>query len=342
MPSRTLRRLLLPASLVLALAGLAPRAAAQTYKIDDGTPGYGTSYAYPEDMCWLNRLQVSGPTTLTSIEAILGDAPEGWPVTLCVWKDLAGYGQPWDGLLLTSVKTTVRNSGKQLLTSYPIPPTQVDGFFFVGAVMTLDGNMSPLTLDPHTATAGRSWFATGYGPGTFDPSYLGKWTWYSPPILGIQGVYMLRANGVDGPTPEARCVAKTNSQGCTPVLSFSGACSAGAGSGFTIRAGQVLNKQVGMLIYTLGGLQQVPFAGGYLCLRGPVRRTFPLVAGGSSAGTDCSGSYAFDFNAWIATGGDARLVPGATVDAQYWSRDPGFTTPANVGLTQAAHFGIAP
>ena len=35
-----------------------------------------------------------------------------------------------------------------------------------------------------------------------------------------------------------------------------------------------------------------------------------------------SGSYAFDLNAWVQSGVDALLVPGATVYAQYQGRDP--------------------
>lgn len=327
---------------MLVAAGLVHPAEAQTYKIDDGTPGYALSYAYPEDLCWLNVLQVNGTTTLTSIEAILGDAPDGTPVTLCVWRDLGQFGQPWEGLLLTQVHTVVQNSGKQLLTQYPIPPTTVSGTFFVGAFLTVDGSMSPATLDPHTPNLKRSWFATAYGPGTFDPDYLGVWTWYSPVTLGIQGVFMLRANGPDGPTPDVRCVAKVNSLGCLPTLDFSGASSAGAGGGFTISAAQVLNNTNGLLIYSTAGLQQLPFGGGWLCLNSPVHRTPLQLSGGSPVGSDCSGHFAFDFNAYIATGLDTALVPGATVDAQFWSRDTGFVAPSNIGLTAAAHFGIGP
>ena len=319
-----------------------PSGSAQTFKVDDGTPGYALSYAYAEDLCWLDVLHVDGTATLTSIEAILGDAPDGYPVTLCVWRDLGGYGQPWDGLLLTKVRVAVRNSGKQLLTSYPIPPTQVSGNFFVGAVITVDGSMSPLTLDPHTPWAQKAWFATGYGPGTFNPDYLGVWTWYGPPAVAAKGVFMLRANGSNGPTPEARCIAKVNSAGCTPQLAFAGTCSASAPNGFAISASNVLNQKVGMFFYSQSGLQQVPFAGGWMCVSSPVHRTLSAQSGGNPTGTDCTGTYAIDFNAWIAAGMDPSLVAGVTVDGQFWSRDPGFPEPNNIGLTQAAHFGIAP
>ena len=54
-------------------------AEAQTYKIDSGMPGYSISYGLPDDFCWFNHLTVNGTVTLTSIEAILGDTPDGTP-----------------------------------------------------------------------------------------------------------------------------------------------------------------------------------------------------------------------------------------------------------------------
>lgn len=321
---------------------VAGHVAAQTIKIDDGTPGSALSYAYAEDMCWLNRLQVSAPTTLTSIEAIFGDAPDGTPVQICVWRDLGGYGLPWDGLLLTSVTTTVRNSGTQLLTEYAIPPTVVDGTFFVGAVMTVDGSFSPATFDPHTATLSRAWISYGYGPGTYDPFYLGSWSWYALPTIGFQGVFMLRANGINGPTAEVRCVAKTNSLGCVPTTSFTGTPSATSGSGFVITASDVLNQKNGLFLYGVNGGQLAPFGGGHLCVRPPLHRTGVLSSNGNTSTSDCSGAYTFDFNAWIASGIDPALIWGETVDAQFWSRDPGFTGASAIGLTRAVHFGIWP
>lgn len=327
---------------LLAGAGLVPRADAQTYKIDDGTPGWSLTYALPDDFCWLNRLHVSGTTTLTSIEAILGDVPNGYPVTLCVWRDLSGAGDPSTGLLLTQTTISVRNSGQQLLTSYPIPPTQVSGYFFVGAFLTTDGSLSPATVDPHTPTLQRAWFCTAYGPGTFDPTFLGNWSLYSLPTIGFQGVFMLRANGANGPDPDLRCSAKTNSLGCLPVTSFSGTPSATAGSGFQLVASNVFNRKTGMLLYTTNGLQPTPFGGGTLCLAAPLHRTLGMNSGGSAVGNDCSGSYVFDFNAYVAGGTNPALVPGVTVDVQFWSRDPGFVVPDNIGLTEVVHFGIGP
>jgi hypothetical protein len=82
--------------------------------------------------------------------------------------------------------------------------------------------------------------------------------------------------------------------------------------------------------------------GGTLCVAPPVRRTPGQNSGGSTTGTDCTGTFSFDFNAWIASVLNPTLLPGATVWAQYWSRDPGFAPPNNAGLTDAQTFLIWP
>ena len=107
-------------------------------------------------------------------------------------------------------------------------------------------------------------------------------------------------------------------------------------------ATNVLGQKTGMVIYGTSGRTAVPFGGGTLCVAAPLRRTPAQNSGGSASGADCTGQYAFDFNAWIAIGFDPALVPGAVVDAQYWSRDPGFAPPDNIGLTDALEFAIAP
>ncbi|MCC6407817.1 MAG: hypothetical protein IT453_11665 [Planctomycetes bacterium] len=336
------RALLFAAASLAAFSTLTPNAKAQTIKLDDGTPGAALSYAFPEDYCWFNVLNAGGTKTITSVEAIIGDVPNGWPIHICIWRDLGQMGDPGQGLLLTQVDTVVQNSGKQLLTQYAVPPTTVTGLFFVGVYLTTDGTFSMSTMDPHTNLPGRSWFGWAYGPGTFDPSFTGAWSWWAPQTVGFKGVWMLRANAIDGPTPDIRCVSKTNSLGCVPLMTLSGTPSASAPSGFVVATANVLNKKSGLFLYSLTGLQQVPFAGGHLCIRPPFKRTSMINSGGSASGNDCTGNLSFDFNTYVASGADPALVAGTTVDGHFWSRDSGFAAPNNVGLSQAVHFGLTP
>jgi hypothetical protein len=137
------------------------------------------------------------------------------------------------------------------------------------------------------------------------------------------------------------CSAKVNSQGCVPTMQFHGAPSASLGAGsFTVSASSVLNNQLGRLVYG-GGPASTPFQGGTLCVGPPIVRAPGQMSGGNAPPLDCSGTYSFDMGAWIASGVDPRLVPGATVCAQFWSRDA--HAPIHpIGLTDAVRFTIGP
>jgi len=135
------------------------------------------------------------------------------------------------------------------------------------------------------------------------------------------------------------CTAKTNSAGCLPSIAFSGTPSASAGSGYVLSASQILDGKFGVLFYGKSGAAAVPFQGGTLCAKAPLVRTTLQLSGGTPP---CGGAFAMDFNAWIASGKDPGLVAGQQVNAQYWSRDPGFPPPDNTSLTDAVEFTIAP
>jgi hypothetical protein len=142
---------------------------------------------------------------------------------------------------------------------------------------------------------------------------------------------------VPGQPPTAYCTGKTNSAGCAPEVSFSGAPSASAPSAFVVGATAVLPGRNGVLFY---GHQpaSLPFLGGTLCVHTPVRRTGLQTASGNPSQLDCSGAFAFDFNARIQSGIDPTLIAGAQVNAQYWYRDSG--DPTGSGLSNALEFTI--
>ena len=64
------------------------------------------------------------------------------------------------------------------------------------------------------------------------------------------------------------------------------------------------------------------------------------LSGGSASGNDCSGSYAFDWNALVRSGADPALTAGSTHFAQFWSRDGASSTGFN--FTSAVQLVIAP
>ena len=137
--------------------------------------------------------------------------------------------------------------------------------------------------------------------------------------------------------PQTFCTSKTNSDGCLPSMYAQGVPSASAGAGFTVGAMQVTAGDVGLLFYSRTGPGSQPFLGGTLCLAGSVTRT----TGQSSGGTGtCGGSFAFDFNAYAASGVDPALVAGQPVWGQYWFRDP--PAVAAIGLTNGIAFQLGP
>ena len=144
--------------------------------------------------------------------------------------------------------------------------------------------------------------------------------------------------------PVVYCIAKTNSLGCTSAIGFSGTPSAASGNGFLVDAANVFSHKSGLLFYGLRGSTLIPFQGGWLCVRPPLRRTPVQSSGGllPPPSRDCTGVFSIDFNAWIASGADPALVAGQEVWAQYWSRDPGFPPPEGSNLTDALAFAVGP
>ncbi len=149
-------------------------------------------------------------------------------------------------------------------------------------------------------------------------------------------------------SPQTYCTAKTNFLGCTPPIGFTGESSASSASGFTLSASRIRNNKFGICLYSISGPAANPFGGGTLCVAGPILRTPPRSSGGNAPpANDCSGVYSIDMNAFAqgALGGHplaALTVPGTTVYAQFWGRDPGFVAPDNIALSNALRYVVLP
>jgi hypothetical protein len=184
-------------------------------------------------------------------------------------------------------------------------------------------------LDAAHAVAGDAsggFYLVGFTSGSLGGLNAGGWD-----------VWLARYDSCGGHS--SYCTSKVNSAGCTPSINFTGAPSATAGSGFTVGATNILNSKFGLFFYSKSGQQAVPFQGGFLCAKVPLIRTALQNSGGVAP---CGGTFNMDFNTYIASGKDPTLVPGTTVDGQYWSRDPGFAPPNNTSLSDAVSFTICP
>jgi hypothetical protein len=115
-------------------------------------------------------------------------------------------------------------------------------------------------------------------------------------------------------------------------------------AGFLVRGVNVRNHKNGLLFYGTTGRSALPFQGGILCVKSPLKRTPSVNSGGTPApANDCSGVFAIDMNAFAAgaLGGNpaaALTVPGTVVDAQWWGRDPGFPAPNNTTLSDGLEY----
>ena len=141
--------------------------------------------------------------------------------------------------------------------------------------------------------------------------------------------------------PQSYCSPKTNSLGCQPRIDYVGVPSASSNSPFLITGANVLNRKRGLLLYGYGS-KFTPYQGSQICVAPPLKRLAMQNSAGSASGSDCSGVFSTDFNARIRSGADPLLVPGATISARWYYRDPQDPAGFSSGLTDALRFAICP
>ena len=178
--------------------------------------------------------------------------------------------------------------------------------------------------------------------------------------LGGWGEYSLvderRAVKIDDDTPlEIACVigcaiqtgvgavlntAKVQ-EGATLLVTggSTGAASLSVGDNFMLSATQVINSQVGILLWSRAS-GSAPLFGGMLCLGSPLVRCSAVLTGGNAPPTtDCSGKLSYHFSQAYMQG--QGLSAGTPVFAQYWYRDPAHADGTGVGLSDALAFTVS-
>lgn len=139
------------------------------------------------------------------------------------------------------------------------------------------------------------------------------------------------------------CTPGTTADGCTPQISGSGAASGTSGSGFDITVSQAPGMAQGTIFYGIRGPKTSVWNNGsgfaFVCVQAPYRRMGASNSGGTPG--SCDGTFTIDWNAFVAanpgTFGDPFL-PGETVWAQCWFRDPG--NPGNTSFSDALRFTV--
>jgi len=154
-------------------------------------------------------------------------------------------------------------------------------------------------------------------------------------VAGTYGSFRLYSLA---PTPGiSYCTAKLNSQGCLPAMSAVGTANRSGADDFHLITSNVLNNKSGVLVWGRArGFS--PLGGGNLCLAPPIYRRAIPSSGGSATGLDCSGVY--DYFLSHAEMNLLGMLAGDTLHAQVWSRDPGWSPPNNIGLSDAREFTV--
>ena len=127
---------------------------ASTYQLDDGTTedavGFGNGLQNFESL-WFNHFTViPGATQISAVEVVWGtpvfpEAINGTPITIGVWSDPNGDGNPSDAALLGSVAGTIQNASTDTFVTYVLsPPVDLPP----GATSFFVGDKTPMNNGP--------------------------------------------------------------------------------------------------------------------------------------------------------------------------------------------------
>lgn len=187
---------------------------AATYMIDDGTAedavGFGDGSQNFESL-WFNQFDViPGAETISSVEIAWGspasaDAINGTPVTIAVWSDPNGDGNPSDALLLGQVAGTIQDAGTNTLVTYTFPtPVALPA----GATSFFVGDMTPSNSGPQHFYQGidqdsvfhrQSWVAAMSSGAPVDINMIGNNDFLGLiDDFGLPGNWLIRANATGG------------------------------------------------------------------------------------------------------------------------------------------------
>src|SRR6266480_3578066 len=209
------------------------------YMIDDGTAEDAVAWGngvQNDEALWFNQFDViAGQTMISTVSVAWGTpvfpdpAMDGTPVTIGIWSDPNGDGDPSDGVLLGSVAGTIQNSGTDTFIDYTFsPPVDVSAFtsFFVGDMTPMNSGPEHFFqgIDENSTLHRQSWLAAMSSGGPVDINNIGN----NDTIgliddFGIPGNWLIRADTGGGGTPTPTPTATpTGTPTATPTGTPSG------------------------------------------------------------------------------------------------------------------------
>jgi hypothetical protein len=178
--------------------------------------GFGNGLQNFESL-WFNQFAViPGQTSISAVEVAWGTPlfPDptlnGLPVTIAVWSDPNGDGNPSDAVLLASVAGTIQSAGTDTFVAYTFsPPVDVSAFtsFFIGDMTGMNNGPEnfPQGLDENSTLQRRSWIAAMSSGGPVDITNPGNNDFLGLiDDFGLPGNWGIRGdtgNGTPTPTP---------------------------------------------------------------------------------------------------------------------------------------------
>ena len=188
---------------------------ASTYMIDDGTAegpvGFGNSEQNLECL-WFNQFDViPGQTTIASVSIAWG-APSfpdpdinGTPITIAIWTDPNGDGNPSDSVLLGSTNGFMLNQGTDTFVTYPFTPAIT---LPAGATSFFVGDKTPRNngpehfyqaIDENSTLFRQSWVAGMNDGSSVDINNIGNNDFLGIiDDFGLPGNWLIRADAGDG------------------------------------------------------------------------------------------------------------------------------------------------
>lgn len=204
------------AAMLVGAVASGPALGSVTYSWDDGAGNVRLGPTFAAEYMWGNIYTAqAGGEWINSISVSFGAIPAGQALTVYLFQDTTpGDNDPRSAVLLASATgVTPASPPLNSFWTYSIAPTRVTGDFFVAVSTQVRGRLpnnttpdTPARLDPQGApNAAKSWV---FGADSYlnSPTPLASAP-YSLQMSqnAIQGVFMVRANGV--PTPGAVALA---------------------------------------------------------------------------------------------------------------------------------------
>ncbi len=190
-----------------------------TYVLDDGSAedaiGFGDGIQSFQSI-WVNQFAViPGQTTITAVEVAWGTPSDpqnidGTPVTIGIWSDPNGDGQPFDSALLGSVSGTIQQNGTDTFITYTFSPAVT---LPAGATSFFIGDLTPANpveeffqgIDENSVLHGQSWVVANGDGSNVDINNLGDNSLIGTiDSFGLPGNWLVRGdtgNGTPTPTP---------------------------------------------------------------------------------------------------------------------------------------------